>query len=556
MNAKYRDVLVKYWISHQFDIMVGGKNKKRWSTLSHNGVIFPPHYVSHGTPLLYDGNKVYLDPVAEEIATIYAKYLESDYFKNPVFRKNFWKDFKKLVKDTEIKDFDKCNFELLRQYVLKQKEQQKSMPKDVKEQEKKIRDEAEAKYKVAIVDGKTQPTGNYRVEPPGIFIGRGCHPKLGHIKPRLLPKDIIINIGKGEPIPVPNIQFDKSVSKWKEVIHDKNVEWLASWHDPISNRSKYVWLGSQSDFKAESDQNKFDLARKLKKKIKTIRKENMNLIKNGTLKEKQVATALYFIDNLALRVGNEKGSDEADTVGVTSLRVEHIKISDSNDITLDFLGKDSIRYTKTISVLPEIKTNLILFSANKSMSTDLFDLITSADMNKYLQGYMKNLTAKVFRTFNASYLFQKELKKATKNFDQSSDKINFLYDEFNKANAKVALLCNHQKKITDSFNTQITKINTSIKEAKAKKKLLDKSKSNYKVQKQKLDKKIKELKARKDVKVELKGVSLGTSKTNYIDPRITVAFMKRHNIAADKLFSKVLQEKFWWAFEVDADFKF
>ena len=37
------------------------------------------------------------------------------------------------------------------------------------------------------------------------------------------------------------------------------------------------------------------------------------------------ATALYFIDKLALRAGNEKDTDEtADTVGCCSLRVEHI----------------------------------------------------------------------------------------------------------------------------------------------------------------------------------------------------------------------------------------
>ena len=41
---------------------------------------------------------------------------------------------------------------------------------------------------------------------------------------------------------------------------------------------------------------------------------------------KQIATALYFIDHFALRIGNEKGDDVADTVGVTSLRVEHIEL--------------------------------------------------------------------------------------------------------------------------------------------------------------------------------------------------------------------------------------
>lgn len=39
------------------------------------------------------------------------------------------------------------------------------------------------------------------------------------------------------------------------------------------------------------------------------------------------AVALYFIDKLALRAGNEKDADEsADTVGCCSLRVEHMSM--------------------------------------------------------------------------------------------------------------------------------------------------------------------------------------------------------------------------------------
>ena len=59
-----------------------------------------------------------------------------------------------------------------------------------------------------------------------------------------------------------------------------------------------------------------------------------------------MATATYLIDKLALRVGNEKGDDEADTVGCCSLRCEHIKLEGGNEnkVSFDFLGKDSMRY--------------------------------------------------------------------------------------------------------------------------------------------------------------------------------------------------------------------
>ncbi len=37
--------------------------------------------------------------------------------------------------------------------------------------------------------------GNFRVEPPGLFRGRGEHPRMGQIKRRIFPRDITINIG-------------------------------------------------------------------------------------------------------------------------------------------------------------------------------------------------------------------------------------------------------------------------------------------------------------------------------------------------------------------------
>ncbi len=346
--------------------------------------------------------------------------------------------------------------------------------------------------------------------------------------------------------------------KWKDVIHDKTVEWLASWKDDITGKVKYVWLGAHSDQKARGDMAKFDLARKLKKKIKEIRAANEIDLRSEDPFMRQIATALYFIDNFALRVGNEKSEDETDTVGVTSLRVEHMDLLDNNNIKLDFLGKDSVRYNRTLEVDPQVYKNIKEFTDGKSKSDQLFNLITPNDINKYLQSFMKNLTAKVFRTYNASNMFQKELKKISKKYEsyEEADKINILLDEFNKANAKVAMLCNHQKNINKSANKQIENLDRMIKNAKTK---LKKAKSASKKNPERIAKMedvLKKLKAKKILKSELKNISLGTSKINYIDPRITVAFMKKHELPIDKIFSKTLQEKFKWAIDIDTDFVF
>ena len=61
---------------------------------------------------------------------------------------------------------------------------------------------------------------------------------------------------------------------------------------------------------------------------------------------RNVATACYLIYRTAMRVGDEKDPEEADTVGATTLRKEHIKIT-SDAIEFDFLGKDSVRWQET-----------------------------------------------------------------------------------------------------------------------------------------------------------------------------------------------------------------
>lgn len=49
---------------------------------------------------------------------------------------------------------------------------------------KAARDILEAPYKTCLLDGRKEKVGNFRVEPPGLFRGRGEHPKTGLLKVR------------------------------------------------------------------------------------------------------------------------------------------------------------------------------------------------------------------------------------------------------------------------------------------------------------------------------------------------------------------------------------
>ena len=130
------------------------------------------------------------------------------------------------------------------------------------------------------------------------------------------------------------------------------------------------------------------------------------------LTDNQLGVCSYLIDKLALRVGNEKGEDEADTVGCCSLRVEHIRFEVNSQVTFDFLGKDSMRYLNTIQVEHIVYKLLQTFTSSKKPDADIFDRINPSKLNEFLKNFMEDLSAKVFRTYNASHTLQQELEKA------------------------------------------------------------------------------------------------------------------------------------------------
>lgn len=62
----------------------------------------------------------------------------------------------------------------------------------------------------------------------------------------------------------------------------------------------------------------------------------------------------------------------------------------------------------------------------------------------------------------------------------------------------------------------------------------------------------KDLNKRKD----MLGIAVGTSKINYNDPRISVAWCKKHDFPIEKIFTKVLLEKFVWAMSTESSWEF
>jgi DNA topoisomerase-1 len=70
---------------------------------------------------------------------------------------------------------------------------------------------------------------------------------------------------------------------------------------------------------------------------------------------------------------------------------------------------------------------------------------------------MPGLTAKVFRTYNASWTFQEQLEYTPKD-GTVQEKI----AAYNKANKDVAILCNHQKTVSKTHAASMEKLGDKV----------------------------------------------------------------------------------------------
>ncbi|XP_046879396.1 DNA topoisomerase I, mitochondrial isoform X2 [Hypomesus transpacificus] len=547
---------------------------RKWSSLEHRGPLIPPPYdpIPSNVNFYYNGEPVKLSLTAEEVATFYAKMLDHEYTTKPVFQENFFTDWREEMTSDEralIRKLSKCDFTEINKYFLLKAEERKAL---TKEQKKVLKEEASLlteEYGFCVLDGHREKIGNFRVEPPGLFRGRGEHPKMGKLKKRIQPEDITINCSRDFKVPAA-----PEGHRWKKVQHDDTVTWLASWVENVQGNIKYVMLNPSSKLKGEKDWQKYEVARRLKEKVETIRRRYIEDWKDREMKNRQRGVALYFIDKLALRAGNEKEESEtADTVGCCSLRVEHIRLvplldSLENVVEFDFLGKDSIRYYNKVPVEARVFKNLKLFVENKDPGDDLFDRINTGYLNKHLNQAMPGLTAKVFRTYNASTTLQEQLSQITSADMSLEEKVL----SYNRANRAVAILCNHQRAAPKTFEksmqllkdkmsqkeqqleTTRKELKTAQKEHKREqcdrtKRLVEKKEAAVK----RLEEQLKKLCLQMTDREENKVIALGTSKLNYLDPRISVAWCRKFNVPIEKIYNKTQRDKFAWAIDMTDD---
>ena len=499
----------------------------KWTTLRHNGVAFPPEYDYRELTVKIKNEPVQLNPDQEEMLMAWAKKKDTPYVLDPVFQSNFLRDLREKF-DARFAEMTLAGIDFRELHAIADREKTANLSDAEKKQRssanKQQRDELKAKYGYALIDGKETEVGAYLVEPPGILMGRGQHPLRGKWKDRIRAQDVTLNLDKDAPIPD---------GDWKEIVHEHDSMWLATWYDKLSDKRKYIWLADSSDLRQERDQEKYIKAAKLETNVDKVRaeiakrmgfesksaradieKERKELqiklraietrlaeatqvgdadarkklendrdkilaaeeqlakkserVHTDEMKTRQLASVCYLIDRLAMRVGDEKDEDEADTVGASTLRVEHVHIG-RDQIEFDFLGKDSVQWIKSLPMQGDeliLARNLQDLSHGKNAGDQIFDQIDSTHVNKFLSRIVPGLTAKVFRTYHATHAVKSFLlregnlhKDATPNYQKEY--------VAKLANLEAAIVCNHKRTPPKNWQENLAKREVQVQKLRA-----------------------------------------------------------------------------------------
>lgn len=542
--------------------------RTKWNTLEHKGIAFPPEYQPRGISITICGERLMLNRDQEELVHAWAKKKDTHYVQDPVFQSNFLNDFKKLLpeKFQNINSIKEVNFSEAYKLVEEEKkikeaeiERIRILPSEEKRKlyssKKAEREKLRSIYGKAIVDGIEVDIANWLVEPPGLFMGRGQHPLRGKWKPRIRSQDVSLNLGENASVPE---------GTWQNIVHDHSSTWLATWMEKLTGKRKYVWLHDSSALRQNNDREKYEKAKKLERHIDKVQKEITNrMLKTRDINEKKIATVCYLIFKLAMRVGDEKDPEEADTVGASTLRVEHIKFPQNNDkqfIEFNFLGKDSVPWQKTIEVNSEdtrgLYNNLKLFMDGKQSGSHIFDGITSSKVNAFLRSIdpknLPGLTGKVFRTYIATKTLKEALASPPIKVDNNSSETLKIYVA-KTANLKAAITCNHKKGI-DPKNPASKKALEKFEESmKSKKEAIERLKADIaakrwktKIQKKRLEERLEKIEIQLKLQKETRDYNLGTSLRNYIDPRVMKAWLTYVDLDWKKVYTATLRLKFRW----------
>ena len=531
-------------------------------SLAHNG-IYVPQFDYKGFSLRIQGQPLKLSPKTEQMVSFWTRKRQS--LTSPpdrIFYRNFIQDFLRELKSenpslkTSLDGFESSHMDALESdsnewmhdqnaqidfsevaaFQLQEQQKKLNMPKDEKKkltsERKTARDALREKYGYATVDGKKLEIANWTAEPSCIFAGRGEHPKRGKWKEGPSQQDITLNLSPDSSMPP---------GEWKGRLWECDKMYLAKWEDKLTGKIKYVWFSDSAFLKQKAEEEKFKKAEKLSKEIPKVRAHIMKSLDSEDSDTRKIATVSWLILEVNMRVGDEKDPGEADTVGAITLRPEHIKI-DGNKLNFDFLGKDCVRWTKSVEAPPTVIKNIQDFL--KTCTEYLFEGINSRKVSRFLSKQMEGLTGKVFRTWKCTTIVKEHLETCRLKKEDPDYSKQYCAKT---ANLKAAIIANHKRKIPLNYDERLAKKQAQVKDFEVKlKEKMEQGKSTdtlrKRLEKSRLDAKLAE---------ETREYNLGTSLKSYIDPMAYMKWAKQVDFPLEKLYPKTLRKKYSWALRLD-----
>lgn len=166
-----------------------------------------------------------------------------------------------------------------------------------------------------------------------------------------------------------------------------------------------------SEWVARSQENKFGSMVSFCRVLPGIRQEVEDGMKERELNERKVlATIIWLLDNTYLRIGNREYAQENSHFGLTTLRNEHVQVSE-NKTVFEYVGKSG-KHQKVSVENPKISR--IIRRLEELPGYELFQYVradgsrhavTSGDVNAYLKSITgEDVSAKYFRTWAGTVL--------------------------------------------------------------------------------------------------------------------------------------------------------
>ncbi|CAI2383114.1 unnamed protein product [Moneuplotes crassus] len=594
-----------------------------WLYLEHKGPVYPLSHQTHNVNLKYNNATIIMDHMQEEVAILWVRmqFEYPDHVEIPDFRDSFAENFLKLF-GNNFTDFKCFDFSDIKTFLLET--EYKYCGNELVRNPSAIAAQYPESYnQEAIVNGERHLMDrNFIGQPIRLYLPKKSNKmnnQFGSIKYRDRPCTTVLNLSVDAPIPIPPGKGEC----WNSVISDPDLEWIIAFKDrnnninsvsfskkqtpgkelPCKKRQLEKFLsfrgkegiskGIKANLCSKSQIKIYDSAYELSKSIKFIRSDYQKRIESRDKIECLCAICVYLIDNLDLKISDEK---EKPIQGVMDITTTCLTFYPNCTIKLRLGPRyrcktriDQLVY-KILKILVEERK--FRTQQDPSLSKMIFEDLNVEILEQYLNLLLKDLRPQHFFIYNSSIKLQNLLSKYENVYGKKGTDSGGVFQNFSSQCSKMSvdttrtedcrglvnkivhLTRSTSKVIKISYNDHdIIKLDGIVEDLhemyQRKRDLendVDGESSNTCSQnseipnalelKETANKKLMELE--ENILYSPKNTQLIDSKYVYsiFDPRVIYSWLKREGVPPDRVLAPGYQSKNCWASEVPKNFQY